>query len=224
MQRLPQALRKQLGEVQPGDSVLSTPGPTSCGLSTQPQKAAPSLLPRQRRWLRPASPQSGVVTGGMEEGAAGEAGPEAGRGLSQRQTPPLQLQTSLPPILLPPTLPKPLPDSVTSTGSKRTRWASLSPPAPGETRTPGTPQRHRPWPSGSLGGSAVQQVFLSRYWCQLLNCSSPVFISTFRASGAQPVNSSCAGGEMMISLSLTLSPVHSHHSSITGPKSPVPSQ
>jgi hypothetical protein len=42
MQRLPQALRKQLGEVQPGDCVLSTPGPTSCGLSTQPQKVAPS--------------------------------------------------------------------------------------------------------------------------------------------------------------------------------------
>jgi hypothetical protein len=138
MQRLPQAIRTQLGEVQPGDCVLSPPGPTSCGLSTLPQKVAPSPPPRQRRLLLPASPPS-------------RAGPEAGRGLSQWQTQPLQLRASLPPIQLPQTLPVPLPDSVTSTYSMRTRWASVSPPAPGETRTPGTPQHRLPWLSSSLG-------------------------------------------------------------------------
>ncbi len=55
MQRLPQTLRTQLGEVEPGDCMLSPPGPTSCGLSTKPQKVARTPPPMQRRLLRPAS-------------------------------------------------------------------------------------------------------------------------------------------------------------------------
>jgi hypothetical protein len=98
---------------------------------------------------------SGVVTGGVEEGAAGEAGLEVDIGLSQWQTPPLQLRASLPPILLPPTLPGPFPDSVTS-GGLRGQGGRVSPPAPRETRTPRTPQPHRPWLSGSPGVSVVQ--------------------------------------------------------------------
>ncbi len=131
MQRLPHALRSQLGE-------------TSCGLSTQPQKVALSRRRGRGDCSRPASPPSGMITGDEEEGAAGKAGPEVGRSLCQLQTSPLQLRVSLPLILLPPTLPGPLPDSVTFTGCTQTRWASVSPPAPWETRMPGTPHQMVP--------------------------------------------------------------------------------
>ena len=52
MQRLPQSLRTQLGEVQPGDPRAEQ---TACGLSTLPRRPGPSPSPTARRTLqRPA--------------------------------------------------------------------------------------------------------------------------------------------------------------------------
>jgi hypothetical protein len=146
---LPQTLRTQLGEVEPGDprapatredKLWSLQSIAKSGIVAvaEAAEAAPAIIA-----------ESGAVPEGTVERAAGEEVPGVNRGCSQQWPPLPPLQVSPLPTLLLPTTPETLGDSATSTGCMLTRGTRASPPAPGEPRTPGTPQCRHPWLSGS---------------------------------------------------------------------------
>jgi hypothetical protein len=160
MQRLPQALRTQPGEVQPCDPrALATRADKLWSVHSTAKGG--TVAAAEAEETAPAS--IAAVRGGTR----GRGGKRCGRGAARGG------QRAQPAAAAPPTasgVPAADPTSsdlarassglCPSTGYTRRRRASASPPARGETRLPGTSQRRR----------------------QFFNFSSPVILSPFRAA------------------------------------------